>query len=411
MKKLLIISEYFPPDINSAADLVSSLSLEFLPLGYNVLVLSPSCDLNKFTEISSLSESVDILHVKVPDKNSRSRIYRAFIELIAPVILLLGFVLNEKRRRNYTTIDAIVWYSPTIFFGPIIFFLKRWFAAKTFLILRDLFPAWAVDVGLIRNGSLIHGFFRLIERFQYKQADFIGVQSVSTVDEFKIANPGLKGEVMLLENWGGQAIANEVEKSGSSILINNSRIKAQNKKVLVYAGNMGVAQNLGVIIRALKPLQDEIHLLCIGSGDDVPALKRLVSELKLSNVEFLPQVTPDKLPAYYNAADMGLVALDLSHKTHNIPGKFISYMQYGLPVFAVCNKNNDLIDIIAENGVGWSVSCDSETTIMDQLYMAISCLKESDFKSNSLQLSHSRFSSQRAAFLIDEALNCRDNLF
>ena len=90
----------------------------------------------------------------------------------------------------------------------------------------------------------------------------------------------------------------------------------------------------------------------MGRGSAAASLKQAVVEKKLDNVLFFDEIDPQEIPTLYQQCDAGIISLDQRHKTHNIPGKFLSYMQAGLPVLASINHGNDLEDIINDNGVG-----------------------------------------------------------
>ena len=68
----------------------------------------------------------------------------------------------------------------------------------------------------------------------------------------------------------------------------------------------------------------------------------------------LPEISPNQIPNLYKQCHIGLVMLDERHKTHNIPGKFLSYLYSGLPVFAIVNHKNDIIKMINENDLGFA---------------------------------------------------------
>ena len=90
----------------------------------------------------------------------------------------------------------------------------------------------------------------------------------------------------------------------------------------------------------------------VGRGSSV---KRLLSESKkrgLDNTAFFEEIESSEIPGLYEQCHVGLVVLDPRHKTHNIPGKFLSYMKSGLPVLASINPGNDLADLIACRRVG-----------------------------------------------------------
>jgi glycosyltransferase involved in cell wall biosynthesis len=69
-------------------------------------------------------------------------------------------------------------------------------------------------------------------------------------------------------------------------------------------------------------------------------------------VVFHDEIDPEEIPGLYAQCHLGIVALDPRHKTHNLPGKFLSYMQSGLPVLASINPGNDLAELIQREGVG-----------------------------------------------------------
>ena len=79
--------------------------------------------------------------------------------------------------------DGVVWYSPTIFLGPIVKVLKKASGCRSYLIIRDIFPEWAVDMGLLRRG-LAYRFFKVVESYQYSVADVIGVQTMANLSYF-----------------------------------------------------------------------------------------------------------------------------------------------------------------------------------------------------------------------------------
>ena len=85
--------------------------------------------------------------------------------------------------------------------------------------------------------------------------------------------------------------------------------------------------------------------LFVGRGSDAQTLRTEARALGLTNVVFFDEIDPDEIPGLYAQCDIGLVSLDRRHKTHNIPGKFLSYMRSGLPVLASVNPGNDILKL------------------------------------------------------------------
>jgi glycosyltransferase involved in cell wall biosynthesis len=126
------------------------------------------------------------------------------------------------------------------------------------------------------------------------------------------------------------------------------------RKIFVYAGNMGVAQGLDVVIELAERLKirRDIGFLFVGRGGEADRLAQLVQKRALNNVLVFDEIDPDEIPDLYAQCHVGIVALDARHKSHNIPGKFLTYMQCGLPVLANVNSGNDLAELIRQGDVG-----------------------------------------------------------
>jgi len=214
------------------------------------------------------------------------------------------------------------------------------------LIIRDIFPEWAVDMGLMGRG-LTYRFFDAVARYQYSIADVIGVQSHGNRRYFDswLKQPGRNLEV--LQNW-----LNKPANTRCSIRLHETALSG--RSVFVYAGNMGVAQGLDIFLDLAEKLitRTDVGFLFVGRGGDVARLKAAAQLRQLDNVLFFDEIEPDEIPDLYIQCDVGIVALDPRHRSHNIPGKFLTYLQSGLPVLANINSGNDLAQMIRDEQVG-----------------------------------------------------------
>jgi len=203
---------------------------------------------------------------------------------------------------------------------------------------------------LIGRG-LPYQFFKIIANFQYSLANTIGVQTSGNRAFFSDWARNDNRNLEVLQNW----LASEVNK-GCSISIEETALAG--RKIFVYAGNMGVAQGMGALMDLAYEFrfQNNVGFIFVGRGSDLNDLKNLCEQRELTNILFFDEIEPDEIPGLYAQCDVGLLALDQKHKTHNIPGKFLSYMRAGLPVLASVNKNNDIIRLIHDNKVGRSCS-------------------------------------------------------
>ncbi|MBR0688852.1 glycosyltransferase family 4 protein [Bradyrhizobium manausense] len=329
----------------SAAVQLRDLSREFAAQGHRPVVIVPSPMSDKPWVVEQL-DGVEVLRVAAPPTRSPSFVRRAIAEMWLPFAMYFNIRRSPFASANW---DLLVWYSPPIFFGPLIAKLLRkskgTSKARTYLILRDIFPEWAVDLGLVRRGP-VYLVFKAIAAFQYSVAQVIGVQTESNLHYLKKwARPPRRIEV--LRNW-----LEVTPDIGSSIVVKNTPLAG--RKIFVYIGNMGVAQGMDIFIDLIHSLRDrrDIGFLFVGRGTEFARLEAEKASRDLSNAMFFGEIDSSEIPGLLAQCHVGMVALHPDHKTHNIPGKFVSYVQYGVPVLARVNPGTDLMTLIETEQVG-----------------------------------------------------------
>jgi glycosyltransferase involved in cell wall biosynthesis len=340
--RIVLIADAYPPMRTSGAVQLRDLSQELIRQGHFPTVLIPSADLEQPWFLEEMS-GVQVLRLKAPRTKDTGYVRRTLNEFLMPFAMLRGL---RKSPLAIAQWEGVVWYSPTIFLGPTASALKKSNGCKSYLILRDIFPEWAVNMGLMGRG-LPYRFFKAIEKFQYSVADVIGVQTQANVAYLDSWAGGKGRQVEVLQNWLADA-----PNVGCSVLVAGGKLAG--RTIFVYAGNMGVAQGMDVLLDLAERLRSrkDIGFLFVGRGSDAQRLRMDVDKRGLDNVAFHEEIDPTEIPGLYAQCHVGIVALDPRHKTHNIPGKFLSYMQAGLPVLATINPGNDLIDIIDCERVG-----------------------------------------------------------
>jgi len=219
---------------------------------------------------------------------------------------------------------------------------------------------------------LRYAFLKYVANYQYKLANTIGVQSPGNLVFFgKFLNNEYQN-VEVLNNWLRL-------KSSYTCSIDLQKTILAGKKIFIYSGNMGIAQCVSVLTDLAYNFRDnsDAGFLFIGRGSELPALKKFCLINKLYNVLFIDEINSEEMPAVYDQCHIGLISLDTRHKSHNIPGKFISYIRSGLPVLAMVNKDNDLIDLINTNNVG--MACSNELHLLQK---AVSLIQIVDHDKN-----------------------------
>lgn len=340
--RIALIADAYPPLRSSAAVQLRDLSREFARQGHAVSVLLPNAG-QRQSWCLEVFDGVEVLRLKAPRTKDIGYVRRTLAELAMPFAMLHSLRRSPLATERW---DGVVWYAPSIFHGPLVRALKKSSRCRGYLIIRDIFPEWAVDMGLMGRG-LIYRFFDAIARYQYSVADVIGVQSPGNQAYFDAWKEGRGRHLEVLPNWLDTPV-----RVQCSIRIDETALAG--RKVLVYAGNMGVAQGMDILLDLADRLRmrTDLGFLFVGRGSDAARLKANALSRQLDNVAFFDEIEPDEIPGLYAQCSAGIVALDPRHRSHNIPGKFLTYMQSGLPVLANINAGNDLGQVIRDERVG-----------------------------------------------------------
>jgi glycosyltransferase involved in cell wall biosynthesis len=351
--RLVLIADTFPPLRTSGAVQLRDLSREFVRQGHELTVLLPSAQIAEPWQIEQV-DGVQVVRLRAPRTKDIGYFRRTLAEFWMP------FAMRRQLRRSPlagTCWDGVVWYAPSIFHGPLASALKAQSGCRGYLIIRDIFPQWAADLGLIGQG-LPYRFLDAVARYQYSVADVIGVQTPGNLAYFTDWARGTGRRLEVLPNW-------LADTPVTSCPIDVSRTHLAGRKVFVYAGNMGVAQGMGLLIDLAERLsaRSDVGFLFVGRGSDAARLEADARARGLSHVAFYDEIHPDEIPALYAQCHVGLVALDPRHRSHNIPGKFLTYMQSGLPVLASVNPGNDLAALIRDEDVGRVAEAASAQTL------------------------------------------------
>ena len=264
MRILLVVDSYLP-STKSCAKLIHDLAVELSRQGHNVVLLAP---IDEAAEPMTVAEVEGFTLVRVPTGAIKGMPLplRALRELAMPHMLwhaTEGF-LKSKR------IDLVIYYSPSIFFAPLVRRVKRFWRCPAYLVLRDIFPKWARDCGVLRDG-LVYRFFQREAIRQYDQADIIGVESGGNVRYFEREFPGKGYKLEVLNNWTAL-------DEGTLLKTNHRRrLGLEGKVVFFYGGNMGVAQGMESILQLIRAMRsdDRVRFLLVGEGCEVQRHRRL----------------------------------------------------------------------------------------------------------------------------------------
>lgn len=338
--------------INSLEDhsIYSDLLKCFSNEGYNITIVS-SFE-RRYGIKTRVRKSNNITYLDVKTLNIQKS--NVFEKGLGTILIKYKYIFAIKKYLSDKSYDLVLYTTPPITFYAVIKYLKNRYKSITYLLLKDIFPQNAVDLGILNKKGILYRYFRNQEVKLYKISDYIGCMSKANVKYILEKNPFLN--------------INKVEVNPNSISIDTcferKKSKVNEKLKLLYGGNLGKPQGINYLISAIKACNDidNVEFIIAGNGTEDYLVKDWIFTDNPQNViyyEMLPQSEYQKL---LSECDIGLICLDINFTIPNYPSRILSYMEYGLPVICLTDINTDIGKDAEENGYGLScLSNDTET--------------------------------------------------
>ena len=341
----ILTDEYLPSGTRVHAKMFHELAVCLERLGHHPVVITPGTPSQPSMLVIDHIDSVEVWRFRAGYTRGVGMVRRAINEWLLPYRAWLAI----KSKVRVGKFDLCINYAPTIFFGPLARRFRRQ-GTYVYLIVRDMFPQWIIDQGLIREKSIAAYFFKYYEKLNYKASDCIGVQSQANLEVFSTKFPYCNN-LEVLRNWSATP-ALLAKYSNKGFLVEHS---LTDKVIFFYGGNTGYAQDMENVMRLAKNLSviNEAHFLIIGQGDEFALIQSLKTKWELDNVTILPAVSQAEFKSILAVIDIGLFSLAYNHTAHNFPGKLLGYMVESKPILGSVNPGNDLSSIINSSNAGF----------------------------------------------------------
>lgn len=268
-----------------------------------------------------------------------------------------------------TKFDLILYSTPPISLAAVVEKIKKTTGAATYLLLKDIFPQNAVDIGILKP-FMAKALFRGKEKKLYEISDYIGCMSPANVDYLLKHNEIDSNRVEVCPNsikveadTGEDLSAESIDKSREN---DKEKLCAKygipaDKTIFLYGGNLGKPQDIPFIIECIKKaskVEDAYFVVC-GDGTEYGKLETFVQEYgskNLSLIKSLPKADYDRL---VRVSDVGMIFLDHRFSIPNFPSRLLSYLKEKIPVLVCTDNNTDIGSIAVDNDFGLSSVSDN----------------------------------------------------
>jgi glycosyltransferase involved in cell wall biosynthesis len=350
-RKLLILSQYFPPEMGAPQARLSELGSRLKALGWQVQVLTalPNYPTGQIFPgykharyVRETVDGLDTIRVSLIPSASRAAFPRLRCYLsFAWSVLRLGRKICDRP-------DLIYVESPPLFLGPTGEMLARWWRIRYVINISDLWPESFVQMDRLRRSTVIYRMLRKVEIRCYRRAAAVTGQSSDIASSVRSAAPD--AEVELITNAVDPLIFGPFRRESAR----RRELGWEGKCVFMYAGLHGFAQGLDQIIRAASMLQSkpDIHFAFIGEGPTKSALQ--VMAANLPNVSFHSAVERRRVATLLASADAAIITLGAP--IHGaVPSKIYEAMASAVPI--VLMAGGEAAERVHSAGAGLIVSC------------------------------------------------------
>ena len=333
----------------------TDLMRKFRDEGHNVYIVTPhERRFDKSTELVK-RDCVKILGVKTLNIQKTNVVEKG-----------LGTLLIESQYKSAIKkyfagikFDLVLYSTPPITFTKVVKFVKRQNPqAISYLLLKDIFPQNAVDIGMFCKNSLFYKMFRKKEIELYKNSDYIGCMSPANVkfvvEHNDFVNPS---RVEVAPN----SIEVEFdEKSPETLATERRDIRKKynlplDKPIFIYGGNLGKPQGIPFLINCLDALKEryDVYFVIAGDGTEYNKIQYWMDYAKPHNVALFKRLPKDDYEMLARNCDVGLIFLDHRFTIPNFPSRLLSYLAAKMPIIAATDPNTDIGSFAQENRFGY----------------------------------------------------------
>jgi len=404
--KIGLLTQYYPVS-DSARSLYSDLMDEISLFGHEITVFRSEEE--RVFGRPEVSSRKNVTIVSVPTgrvTKTNIMIKTANILLTEPRYLA---AMKKYYADNYPDM-VIITTPPITFCSAASYYRKK--GSVIYLLLKDIFPQNAVDLGMMKKEGLIYSFFRAKERKLYKNSDVIGCMSEANKKYLLEHNLFLKNKKIEINPNSIKPSSSQIDAMQAENLLDELKIP-RGKIKIIYGGNLGKPQGIDFLLEVLDKSKEmkNVHFVICGNGTEYPKLEKFVKRHPDHPVTLIEYLENSRYRSLLSRMDIGLIFLDRRFTIPNFPQRVLDYFDFSLPVLAATDKNTDLGSMLVSKRCGlWSESGDIYAFMKNLEYLVSNPEIRIEMGKNGRALLDSEFSVSRSAELIIYQLNFKSSL-
>ena len=336
---------------------------KFRQEGFNVYVVCPEERryLGK-TRIDSIS-NINILYVRSLNLQKTGLLEKGL------ATLSLSWLLKRAIKKYFKNIkfDILLYSTPPITYNKSISYLKVKDKAMTYLLLKDIFPQNAVDLNLMKEGGIIHRYFKMVEKRLYSLSDHIGCMSDANKSYILKHHPYLPRTIVDVNpnsidlKWlnDSKPLSTEFRKKWGI---------TSNALICLYGGNLGKPQGIDFLIEILEHYKNDprVFFFIIGDGTEFKKLSNWFLSVTPHNAKLIKHLPKNEFDEIAKYGQAGLILLDRRFTIPNFPSRLLTYLENKMSIWAATDVNTDIGQVAKDNEFGfWVKSGDLSTFIAE----------------------------------------------
>jgi glycosyltransferase involved in cell wall biosynthesis len=362
--RILIVTDSYPPELRSAAELMAELAEGLKAKGHDITVATTMPGYNLPSEIKKEEikreetiRGVRIVRIPVLPHHKVPNIIRGINQVFfLPIIFSRGVKKSVDGK-----FDWVIVHSPPLPLAHAAGKLAQYYEAHFLTNIHDIFPQNGIDLVSFWQKPLIQFFFGGMERTVYKMAEKIVVPSENHARFLMEKRAVLKEKITVIPHW----VNTNTNIVGSEKYFRETW-ELENKFIFFFGGVLGPSQGLEMVIDVAEKFRNirDIVFLFVGDGTAKEKLKSIVEEKRLTNVLFKPFISADDYHTLLKQVHIGIATLTAKNTTPAVPAKLMPYMASALPVIVAVHKESDAIRIVNEAKCGFTARSDNREEVL-----------------------------------------------